>query len=121
MRDLRRRCRSTAAASAVVLGLLALPATALAGSDVFVNGGQSDIATFGPNHSLTSVWTTWSSGDIACANAWNTSGGGYAGDSVCASPGDSNKGHPYCGCVLRQGVGFAPAGGYTYAYIRQFW
>jgi hypothetical protein len=84
-----------------VIGAFALPATALAGQDTIVNGGQSDIASFGPYHSLSSVWTTYFSGAITCAN--------------------TNKGKAYCACMLRKGAAFAPSGGYTYGYVRQFW
>jgi hypothetical protein len=115
-----RRTRTLAAVTAVI-GAFALPATALAGQDTIVNGGQSDIASFGPYHSLSSVWTTYFSGDITCANALNQDGSGWAGASVCASPGDTNKGKAYCACMLRKGAAFAPSGGYTYGSVRQFW
>ncbi|HEX8122200.1 MAG TPA: hypothetical protein VF549_13140 [Solirubrobacteraceae bacterium] len=94
--------------------------TAMAGQDTIVNGNLYPWAQYGPRHSLSSVWTTWFSGDLACANALNDDGSGWAGGSVCASWADTNKGHLYCACQYRKGAGFT-AGGYGTAYVRQFW
>lgn len=109
----------TAGVVAVAI-LLASPAVASAGMDVIVNGPMNNSGVMGPRHSLSSVWTTWYSGQLACANAWNDDGSGWAGATVCASSADTNKGHLYCACKLRRGVGFSSSG-ISWAYVRQFW
>lgn len=100
---------------------MVVPATAKAGYDVIYIGSLSADAgiVWGPRHSLTSVWDTWYDGYDGCLNAWNDSGG-WAGSTYCAGPYDTNVGHPYCGCRLRWGAGWA-TGNDSVGYWRQFW
>lgn len=115
----RRRASLLAVCTTLSCGAVAAPA--FAGMDVIVNGNITQTAVYGPRHSLSSVWTTWYSGDIACANALNDDGSGWAGATFCAHSGDTNKGHAYCACVLRKGAAFTVPGGNSTGYVRQFW
>ena len=100
---------------------MVVPATASAGTDHIVNHtwvGPNGVS--GPRHSLSSIWTTWEGGDnLACANALNANGTGWAGVSICAHPGDTTKNKNYCACQLRYGWGWG--GDYAIAWIRQHW
>lgn len=113
--------RSAVAVLVTVLCALAIPATASAGQDTIWNGLLSTGGWGGPRHSLTSVWATYYGGGNSCLNAVNSDGSGWAGASVCAYPGDTNRGHAYCGCQLRAGYGWSGGPGDSWGYWRQFW
>ena len=104
---------------------LAVPASAMAGSDNIYNGILDANGAWGPRHSLSSVWATWYQYDLACLNALNDSDGTWAGATVCAWSLDTNRGHLYCSCRLRWGWGGSSAtgewGGFSRGYWRQFW
>lgn len=121
----RRKAGSRRAARALiatVLCLLCLPASAFAGQDDIYAGVLDYAGAYGPRHSLTSVWATWFSLNLACMNALNADGTGWAGDTFCADGVDQNVGHPYCGCKLRYGFGRSGySGTYSNGYWRQFW
>jgi hypothetical protein len=117
-----RRARNLACSllAAAALGF-ALPASASATEITIFSGFMDYGGQFGPRHSLTSVWTTWWGRNWSCINALN-SGGGWAGETRCATSLDTNVGHAYCGCTLRYGFGRAYDGlDYTYANAREFY
>ncbi len=110
--------------TALCAASLAMPASAMAGSDTIWYGNLGTGGNYGPRHSLTSVWATWYSYDNSCLNALNADGSGWAGDTYCAWTGDTNLGHPYCGCKLRYGYGFSSLGEYSgisNGWWRQYW
>lgn len=103
---------------------LAVPAsTAMAGSDTIYYGWIGGTLQFGPQHSLTSEWITWNAGSASCGQAWQPSGGYWVGSAFCAGSSDTNVGHGYCGCELRQGAGWqgGSSGQNSHGYWRQFW
>lgn len=110
-------------ATSALLVALAVPSAAHAGSDTIYNGvlWQSQGIQYGPQHSLSSVWVSWYNMGQACAQAWQPSGGVWVGSSFCASNADTNVGHSYCACALRQGAGWPFGASYSQGYWRQFW
>lgn len=119
----RRRLRPRTVTAGICALALAAPAAAVAGQDDIYAGTLSGDA-WGPRHSLSSVWATWYAQDQACLNANNSDGSGWAGASVCAHSQDTNKGHAYCACQLRQGYAFVNGCEYSHVstgYWRQFW
>jgi hypothetical protein len=114
----RRRRAPRVAVMTLVLALV-MPATALAGEEVFFEGALGPSGHYGSRHSLSSVWATWSDGRDACLNALNDDGT-WAGTTICSTPSDINVGHLYCSCQLRNGFGFGE-GNYANAQWREFW
>jgi hypothetical protein len=100
---------------------LAAPAGASATEITIFQGFMDYPGQYGPRHSLTSVWTTWWGEKLSCINALND-GAGWAGETRCAGPSDTNVGNAYCGCTLRYGYGRAAfPGSWTYANAREFY
>jgi hypothetical protein len=116
------RLRGTCVVVAAVLCVMLLPGTARAGDNTIFNGYMDYAGAYGPQHTLTSVWTTWYNYNYSCINAWDVSSSSWAGVTVCANESDVNVGHGYCQCALRKGYGRAWSDIFvTYAFTRQFW
>lgn len=114
---------TTLAAMCIATTAMIVPPKASAGTDDIVNGWVDSYGLSGPRHSLSSIWTTrYLGANNACANALNADGSGWAGATICATPGDSTKNKNYCACQLRYGWGFsADPNNWVLAWIRQHW
>lgn len=115
----RRRVLRRALAPLAVVFALALPATAVAGQDDIYIGVLGHSGTWGPRHSITSVWVSWYSLTQACTQPWSAEEG-WVGTSFCANSSDTNVGRSYCGCHVRQTFAWA-SGDWSDGYWRQFW
>jgi hypothetical protein len=89
----------------VSVSLVALTATAWAGSVVITNGFYNDPSgVYGPRHSLTKVDVEKTgAGDWACEDAINDDGSWAQTVAKCASNTGDYVYHTFCGCHLRQG------------------
>lgn len=95
-----QRLRLLVAILATAAIWLAPAASAEATSYVYWNGFTASYnGEYGARHSLTKNEVTRTGGnDIACINALNADGSGWAGSTYCSYTYTS---HPYCGCKLR--------------------
>jgi hypothetical protein len=91
----------------------------MAGSDDIYNGWLGTNPAYGPWHHLSSVWATWYDGYDSCLNALN-SDWTWAGTTICAYPGDTNRGHAYNTAYFRAGAGWGAAND-SWGYWRQVW
>lgn len=115
----RRVLRATCLAIAACL--LAAAPSAWAGQDTIWNGVMPSGGKYGPRHTLSSAWTTWSTGGDACITSVNSPSGSW-NTGICTTTSDVNVGRIYCQCDLKIGYGYTAGGGLAASgNWRQFW